>query len=222
MTNYVPIFFDIETTGFNPLQQAYFDDLNQDAQVTAIGVGLIDDGWKNGKGYDECESEVHVLYDESEYRLLENLNGKLEEWVAEYEEKGYSPFLVTFNGRQFDHPYLGARYARLRLDGSWWNHRLKRLDMMRALGKHWGKVDRYPSEDDCLEAANIESTDPYDGSDMPEAFSERDWDMISEHVEKDTREMIKLFCDVPEMCMSEFYSHYDVDADATFTEEVEF
>jgi uncharacterized protein YprB with RNaseH-like and TPR domain len=163
-----------------------------------------------------------VLWDDSEYRLLQVANKRLEEIVGDYHNQGYTPFLVTFNGREFDHPYLGARFARLRLDGSWFNHKLRRLDMMRALGKHLDSVDRYPSEDDCLEAVGIDSEDPHDGSDMPDAFGRNDWNTIEEHAKHDVKEMMLLFYSMPGMCMREFYDHYDIDMDADYTEEVEF
>jgi len=222
MTNYVPVFFDIETTGFNPLHQKYFGDTDYGARVTAIGIGTMDDAWKNGAEYEDCEPDVDVLWDESEYRLLEVAHDRLQGIVAFYEDEGYDPFLVTFNGRNYDHPYLGARYARLRLDGSWWNHKLKRLDMMRALGKRMTGVSRYPSEDDCLEAVGIESEDEYDGSDMPDFYEDGEWDKIESHCHDDVEEMMMLFCEEPEFCMEEFYEHYNVDADAAFEEEVEF
>jgi len=163
-----------------------------------------------------------VLYDSSEYRLLDLAQTRLQEWVNEIRSSGDTPFLVGFNSRQFDHPYIGARYSRLRLDGSLFCSELQRLDMMRALGKHWGEVGNYPSEDDCLEAAGIDSDDPFDGSDMPEFFGDGRWDDIATHVREDTREMVKLFTVVKAECMEEYYDHYDIESDATFNRTVDF
>jgi uncharacterized protein YprB with RNaseH-like and TPR domain len=222
MVTHVPVFFDIETTGFNPLTQEWYSNADYGAQVTAIGIGRMDDEFYRGGGYVECSNQVLVLYDSSEYRLLQIAHKRLEEIIGDYQQQGYEPFLTTFNGRRFDHPYLGARYSRLRLDGSWFTHRAKRLDMMRAFGKHYDGVGRYPSEDDCLEAVGIDSDDEYDGSDMPDAFGNKEWGKISDHVEADTEEMVKLFCAEPEICMEEFFDHYDINQDAEFNEEVSY
>lgn len=222
MADYVPVFFDIESTGFNPLEQQFYGDNDYGARVTAIGIGTIDDAWKSGGAYGDCDTDVNVWWDNSEYRLLKVAAERLQDTVESYRDNGFEPFLVTFNGRNYDHPYLGARYARLRLDGDLWNHELKRLDMMRALGKRMSGTTRYPSEDDCLEAVGIESEDEYDGSDMPGFYAEEEWLKIESHCHDDVEEMIMLFCEKPELCMEEFYEHYDVDAEASFEEEVEF
>jgi len=218
---YKPVFFDIETTGFNPLAQKFWGDTDYGGRVTAVGMGTVSDDWRQRES---CSVDVDVYWDGSEYRLLDTLDDRVEELIGDITDGGNDDvgvFLVTFNGRQFDHPYLGARYARLRLDGGWFNHKLKRLDMMRVFGKHYDGVGRYPSEDDCLEACGIPSHDEYDGSDMPDAYADRDWDMIEEHVRHDVNEMIKLFVDNPEICMKEFYNHYDVDKDPSFAETVD-
>lgn len=222
MTKHVPLFFDIETTGLNPLAQEWYDNVDYGARVTAIGIGRMNDEFYRGGGYQECSNSVTVLHDDSEYRLLKVAHERLKEIHADYQKQGFVPFLVTFNGRKFDHPYLGARYARLRLDGSYFNHMLKRLDMMRAFGKHYDAVSRYPSEDDCLDALGIESVDELDGSDMPDAYGNGEWGKIKSHVQEDVDEMIKLFCAEPEVCMEEFFDHYDINDDADFSEEVEF
>jgi uncharacterized protein YprB with RNaseH-like and TPR domain len=215
MTEYDPVFFDIETTGFNPMAQQWHNSYQYDARVTAVGVGTVK-GWREAEGHEDCEYDVDVYWDESEYRLLQVLPDRLDNKIAMIRGEGYEPFLVSFNGRQFDHPYLGARFSRLRLDGGAFTHGLKRLDMMRALGKRWGDIGRYPSEDDCLEEMGIASDDPYDGSDMPDMFGNGNWDAISEHARHDIEEMMRLFVETRTECMGEFYDHYDVDSEPNF------
>lgn len=217
MTKHTPVFFDIETTGLNPMAQHFWSEVDQAAQVTAVGIGTVD-GWREGQSWDEADYGVEVYVNDSEYQLLQNLERTMEAKLDHIRKDGTEPFLVGFNSRNFDHPYIGARFARLRLDGSAFNHRTKRLDMMRALGKHWDEVKRYPSEDLCLDAAGIESDDPYDGSDMPSAFAEGNHEAIITHVEADVEEMMKLFVHKKELCMQEYYDHYDIEQDATFTE----
>lgn len=218
---YEPIFFDIETTGLNPMAQQWWDSEQFGAQVTAVGFGTIDD-WRGSSGHDDAEYTVDIHYDSSEYRLLQVVHERLADKAKRILEAGDKPFLVSFNGRKFDHPYLGARYARLRLDGKLFNQTLKRLDMMRALGKHYDGCTRYPSEDDCLEAVGIESEDKYDGSDMPQAFADKNWGIIRDHVESDVEEMMRLFVELQEECLTEFYDHYDIDSDPNSAEEVEY
>jgi len=99
---------------------------------------------------------------------------------------------------------------------------MERLDMMRSFGKHFDAVGRYPSEDNCLHAVGIDSEDKYDGSMMPEFYENDEWDKIRSHCRDDVEEMVKLFCKEPEINMKEFYDHYNIDAEAKFTEEVEF
>jgi len=221
MTRYEPIFFDIETTGLNPMAQEWWDNQTSGARVTAVGLGRVE-GWRDSDDPDDCEFTTKVLTDESEYRLLQVAAERLENMSWYYTDRDVEAFLVGHNSRQFDHPYIGARYSRLRLDGSLFTYVLKRLDTMRALGKHWDEVSRYPSEDDVLEILGIESDDPYDGSDMPDAYAERNWDAIKTHVEADVEEMMEMFVRLSEPCMEEFYDHYDVPKDASFTEEVDY
>jgi uncharacterized protein YprB with RNaseH-like and TPR domain len=217
MTKHVPVFFDIETTGLNPMAQHFWSQTEFAAQVTAVGLGTVD-GWREDQSYEDAEYDVEVYIDSSEYSLLQKVNEMASAKVEDIRGRGNEPYLVGFNSRNFDHPYLGARFARLRLDGDVFNHTTKRLDMMRALGKHWAGVGRYPSEDKCLKALGIGSDDPYDGSDMPQAFDEGNFEAIITHVKADVEEMMKLFVELKEYCVQEYYDHYDIEADATFTE----
>lgn len=217
MTQFVPVFFDCETTGLNPMAQHFWSNTDQAAQVTAVGIGTVDQ-WRDDQHYTDAQYDVEVYVNSAEYPLLQQVQSVMSAKLDYIEDKGDVPYLVTFNGRQFDHPYIGARFARLRLNGDAFNHRAQRLDMMRALGKHWDGVGRYPSEDDCLEELGIESDDPYDGSDMPEAFKQGNQEAIITHVREDVKEMMQLFVELKEECVQEYYDHYDIDADATFTE----
>jgi len=140
-----PIFFDIETTGFDPMPQAGWDDSSYDPRVTAIGLATADN-WRSAEGPEDVETDTKVLYDSSEYRLLEVAAERLDEIGSEVMADGDAPFLVGYNSRKFDHPYLGARYARLRIDGSRFNRLAQRLDMMRAVKKHPHLVDKLTEE----------------------------------------------------------------------------
>jgi len=214
---HAPIFFDIETTGLNPMAQHFWSNTDYAAQVTAVGIGQADE-WRAGQSYEDATYDVEVYVNSAEYPLLQQIQSVMEAKVEYIRDGGGVPYLVSFNGRQFDHPYLGARFARLRLDGGVFNHDTQRLDMMRALGKHWDDVGRYPSEDDCLEELGIDSDDPYDGSDMPDAFANDNHEAIITHVREDVKEMMKLFVAKKEECVQEYYDHYNIEADASFPE----
>jgi hypothetical protein len=57
---------------------------------------------------------------------------------------------------------------------------------------------------------------------MPQAFKDNNWKDIKDHCQEDVEEMAKLFVETSDMCMAEFYDHYDIDRDANFTEEISF
>lgn len=217
--DYLPVFVDVETTGLNPMAQGWWNNDNPAARVTAIAIGVSNIDYP-GVRNDEMITSVEVEMDGSEYKLLESAAETMSSIVDDYESRGCTPFLVTFNGRQFDHPYLGARYSRYRLDGDSFIHSLKRLDMMRALGKHFEPVGRYPSEDDCVEVLGLEDRDPYDGSDMPDAWERGDTGTIRHHVVSDVQQMGKIFALTEDMCWKEFYDHYDIEGKFDTTEEV--
>ena len=218
---YEPVFFDIETTGFNPMAQQWWDSADYGARVTAIGIGTLDN-WRTNSDIEDAEIDMTVLTDSSEYRLLEVARDRVESIIDDVEQDGVEAFMAGHNSRKFDHPYLGARYARLRMHPGPFGAARKRLDTMRALGKHFGEVGRYPKEDDVLEELGIESDDPYDGSDMPDAFGNGEWDKIQTHVEHDVREMMELWLKVKDYCMLEFYDHYDIEKDPSFPDEVDY
>jgi uncharacterized protein YprB with RNaseH-like and TPR domain len=207
MTDMEPIFWDIETTGLNPMAQYWWDG-KMAARVTAIGIGRLH-GWRDADDYSDVDAEVKCLYDGDEYNLLKVFTDRLESHVADINEGGKSPFIVGWNSRQFDHPYIGARYARLRLSNEWVNNSLHRLDMMRPLGDDDVMSKRYPSQDDYAEALGIEVYDELDGSDMPKAYERGEWHKIKQHVEADVDVMMKVFFMKAEACYEELYHHYD-------------
>lgn len=221
---YEPIFWDIETTGLNPMAQHWWDN-EMKAQVICIVMGRIDN-WRHAESFDEAKFETKVLWDGDEYRLLEVFHERLVEMTNEVmmEDSEMEPFLVGWNSRQFDHPYIGARFARKRLDGSLVNHNLKRLDMMRALGNDEVLSTGYPKQDEYAKELGIDVDDEITGADMADAFKVDDWDKISRHGESDVIEMMKVFVEKKEACMEEFYNHYsDIDGEPPkFTNEVEY
>lgn len=222
MTQYEPIFFDIETTGLNPMAQHWWDGQIA-AQVTAIGMGRMNN-WRKTDDPEELNKDIQVLYDGDEYRLLQVFRDRLSEWVSESLEVGKEPFVVGWNSRNYDHPYIGARYARKRLGNNHINNSLKRLDMMRPLGNDDVMAKNYPSQDDYAEALGIEVYDELDGSDMPKAFERNQWEKIDQHVRADVDVMMSIFAMRKAQCMEEFYNHYDdVDGEPPkFIEEADF
>lgn len=213
MTKYEPVFFDIETTGLNPLAQEWHGEVNHDAQVLCIAIGTLVD-WREGdSGH---KKNIEVLSGDSEYSLLEQLRNRADniitriesgvDGVAVNDDEHRSVFLVGYNSRQFDHPYLGARYARYRQDSWPFGYGVKRLDMMRAFDD-WG------SQDDKAKENGIEVTDEIDGSDIPDLYKRGEWDKIEHHAREDLDVLMDLFVEVKDDAMAQFYQHYDIDQD---------
>lgn len=211
--SYIPVFFDIETTGLNPLAQEWHRYQDYDAQVTAVGLGWFDDWPESASGRD-----IAVEYGPNEYKLLSDLRKRMESISSQVGDDGDELFLVGFNSRQYDHPYLVARYARLRQDPWPFCHGWRRLDMMRALRNRDGK---YWNQDDYAEHIGVHSEDEYDGSDMPEAFKRDEWPKILSHVRADMEDLMDIFAYEPGVFMDEFYGHYDIDVDHIQTDDVE-
>lgn len=224
MVQHEPIFFDIETTGLNPMVPHWYK--NQlEARVTAIAMGRIH-GWADASDPDDCDIEVQVWSDSDEYNLLKVVN---ERFTTAMDNAGHhmdrEPFLVGYNSRQYDHPYLGARYARKRLDGELFNHRYKRLDMMREASipqDHALGPKTFPSQDDYAEYLGIPVDDDTDGSDMPQFYEEGKWDKIRYHCEEDVKVMCRIFMERRESMMQTFYDHYDISAEPNFGPKAEF
>lgn len=212
--DHIPIFWDIETTGLNPMAQHWWSN-EMAAQVTAVGIGVITN-WEDKPSEENAEMDISVIYNDDEYQLLQSLGEEMRS--LEYDME---PFLVGYNSRQFDHPYIGARFARKRLDGEPFVSEWKRLDMMRVAGKDNKIAKKYPKEGEYAEALGVEVPDPYDGSDMPEAFDNGEWDKIKTHVEADVKESMIMFLRRQDMMMDEFYDHYDITNDGAIVEEID-
>lgn len=207
MTEYEPIFWDIETTGLNPMAQHWWSG-EMAAQVTAIGLARIKN-WRDAEGFEDYGKDIKVLWDGDEYRLLKVFRDRLEEMANEIMTNGREPFIVGWNSRNFDHPYIGARYARKRLSNHLVNNNLKRLDMMRPLGSDEVMDKTHPKQDEYAEALGIEVHDELDGSDMPKAFERDQWDKIDQHVRADVDVMSDIFVERRRACYEELYNHYD-------------
>lgn len=221
MVQYEPVIIDIETTGLNPMAQEGFMGEEFDAAVSAIGLAFIPN-WREADTVEELEIVTKPITDESEYQLLDRAPTRVRSYVSEYYGEDTVPFFVGHNLRQYDMPYLGARFARKRLNGEPFVSELKRLDTMRVAGNDSGIDGWYVSEDDYAEHLNIYSDDPYDGSDMPEAYVNGNWDKIHTHVISDIKVNAKIFYKRRELCMNEFDSHYDdVDINPVYVEEVD-
>lgn len=208
-----PIFWDIETTGLNPLAQDFWSN-QMEAQVTAVGLGTIRN-WDEGPDRESADIQVSVVYDSDEYRLLNVLPDRIR--AMDFDG---NPFLVGYNSRNFDHPYIGARYSRLRQRGEPFISEWKRLDMMRVAGKDNCIPKRYPKEGEYADALGVDVEDPYDGSDMPQAFKNKDWEKISTHVRADVEESILMFLERKGLMMEQFYDHYDIDAEGPPVEQI--
>ena len=238
MGKYIPVIWDIETTGLNPMAEHWWSNTMQ-AQVIAIGFATIPN-WDEVSDPDDAEINVYTYYDRDEYELLDIVPERIHEKVRQdcldrpfelYHDvvgteflsrtgQNPEPFLVGFNSRSFDHTYIGARFARKRLKGWPLTHGWKRLDMQRVAGHH-GDLRNHPSQDDYAEYHDVDVPDEHDGSNMPEYFSQNNWTGIREHAESDVEELAKLFMRDRESAMEEFYRHYDIDAEPNFAEEAD-
>jgi len=209
-----PIFWDIETTGFNPMHErweaSYFSHVDYPSLVTAIGYGTMD-GWEDANSLIECDGySVDVVCFGSEYQTLDNGTTELATLAGDNKrEDSRRSFMVGFNSREFDHPYIGARYARKRLDNRLLNHSLKRLDMKRIASGDDVIDDRYPSQDDWAEALGIDVEDDTDGSQMPQMWEDDRYSDIEYHCEKDVEVLMEIFLCRKKEAYAELYDHYD-------------
>lgn len=93
---------------------------------------------------------------------------------------------------------------------------------MRVAGNDGTIEGWYISEDDYAEHLGIEVNDEYDGSDMPDAYRNGEWDKINSHVLSDIAVNAKIFFQRRKLCMDQLTEHYDdVDIDPVFVEEVD-
>ena len=203
-----PVFIDIETTGFNPMLEPWYNDTA--SEVTAVAVGHFP-GWEDG----DRGAEIDVLLNKGdmEYELLQNVRKKF----GELRDQGLSGlFRVGWNIKTFDDPYLAARCGRLNQDPAnilkW-----KRLDMMRALkipkmwwdrNYHEGKNPSIPKQDDFARYMNIEFNDELDGSMMPGLYEDGEYDKIQVHVRDDMEVMMEIFKGNETKLPKFFVGHY--------------
>lgn len=212
--DYTPIFWDIETTGLNPMAQSWWDD-EQAAQVIAVGLGTIGN-MDESPSKEDADVQVTSIVGDNEYEILQQVTQRVR--AMDYDKE---PFLVGYNSRKFDHVYFPARCGRLRLDPEPFCSEWKRLDMMRAAAKDDRIAKRYPKEGEYADALGVSVPDPFDGSDMPEAFQKENFEAIQTHVEADVRESVLMFLEARDLMMDTFYDHYDIDNDGAFIEEID-
>lgn len=203
--SYVPVFFDIETTGTNPLAEGWHDGVDMEAQVTCVGIN-----WSREFPESLDDMKKKTVWNSNEDLLLENLSRVLDTIGQELWARDSKPFFVSYNGNKFDHPYLAARYAKKEMDAHPFVDGWKRLDIFQALIQATGE---YWSEDDWAENIGIEVDDEYTGADMPQKFKERNWNAIFEHVKSDIDILAEIFLDHPSMYMDYFYEKYEMNRD---------
>lgn len=221
MTTFEPVIIDIETTGLNPMAEEWHDNQDYDAQVYSVAFGFIPN-WREARSVDELEIEKRHVKGDDEYGLLGRLSGRINNFVTQYYGGDIKPFWVGHNIRKYDFPYLGARFARKRLDGWPFTHGWKRLDTFKVAMHDDSIPQRFISEDDYAASVGLSNDDPFDGSDMPEAFENRNWQKIATHVMGDVELNSKLFYKKRAECMTHFQRHYDgVNVQTNFTEEVQ-
>lgn len=224
-----PIFWDIETTGLNPMHERWqarsFYHVDYPSAVTAIGYGYMG-GWEDAETLDDCEGwKVDVVCANNEYETLQEGTSELETIVDDNSRiHSRRSFMVGYNSREFDHPYAGARYARKRLENEKLNHGLKRLDMKRVARSDDDVDDRYPSQDEWAEALGIPVEDETDGSDMPKMWDEGRYDDIMYHCKEDIKVLMEIFLQKKEEAYAEVYDHYsDISGDPPkFIDDAEF
>lgn len=219
MKKYTPIFWDIETTGTNPIAEEWHNGEMYDARITAVGIGWLEEEWRRK----ETEIKTDVIWDEDEYNLLKGVRRNFKQKIKEIEYGGNEAFIVSYNGRKFDHPYIASRYARYRQRQDYLNNNIKRLDMMRLASKEeYGNSKFSVSQDEYAEKLGIEVEDETTGKDMPEYYENKEWKKIEYHCREDIKVMVKIFLEKKQKYMEWFYNHYDINKEADFTEEVEF
>lgn len=221
MTTYEPIVWDIETTGLNPMAEYYWS--NQPAaQVAAVGIGWLD-GWRDASSWDEVTCSVEVLSSDNEYELLQDTRNAFRSIMDQLRDggDGSEGFLVGYNSRSFDHTYIGARFSRKRIDGSPLTSGAKRLDIQRVCNSV-PDFGQYPAQDDVAEELGVASPDEFTGKDMPGLIEEGRLDEVASHARSDVTDLCRIFYELREDAMDEFYSHYDIEQSGNYVEEVDF
>lgn len=221
MTQYEPIVWDIETTGLNPMAEHYWSG-EPAAQVAAVGFGVLD-GWRDASEWEDVDCQVEVIYNDNEYQLLQDVSDVFRDIVNQVSQidGGGEAFLVGYNSRSFDHTYIGARYARKRLNGYPLTNGAKRLDMQRVCNSV-GEFGTYPAQDDVAEQLGFATPDEFTGKDMPELVEQGRLDDVASHARADVKDLCRIFFGLREDAMDEFYDHYDIEQSGNYVEEVDF
>lgn len=204
-----PIFWDIETTGLNPMIEPWMN-WDDPAHITAIAIGYIEDWDEEGE-----KRKVHCIMNEgdAEYELIEKARDAARAIVTKYallEE--LNAVMVGWNIYQFDAPYWSARCGRLRQNPYPFGWGERRLDMMRALEfghDHPDGPKKHPGQQDYADWLGIDYLDELSGDQMPEAFFNGDYQIIKDHVIDDVKVAMEIFMQERHMCLKELYSHYD-------------
>lgn len=227
MMTFYPVFFDIESAALNPIESPWEWASKSDAQVVTVGIGTFAEANPH-MDTEELSMDIKVFENTgSEYPLLKDVRqyvrnkvAKAEGWWPYHEydpgerhrkKEGYGigpeSFLISWNGRKFDHPYLGSRYARFRQDPFPFGYRRKRLDMMKSVRDKTGYVF---SQDDWCEEKGIEMRNEITGEEVPEMWEKGRTDKIKTHCYSDLEDMMRLFHKDWEHHMEVFYDHYDI------------
>lgn len=219
MTKYVPVFWDIETTGLNPMAEYWWNGGRN--EVICVCVATVEDWEDEGE-----EVNIHSFTGDSEYPLIQEVRegmytilSDIEGWnwddIYEPSEEDVDPeaFLVGFNSRSFDHTFWSARCGRLRQSNWPFGHQRKRLDAMRVCRNRCG-YEYQDSQDDIAEDIGIEmADDTVDGSDVPELYENGQMDLIENHARADVKDLVGIFMEFREEMLAEFYDHYDIEKD---------
>lgn len=201
MSKYKPVFFDIETTGFDPRIPDWWDG-KPAPRVTAVAIGIIHD-WED----DGVDRELLTVVNEGgeEYELIEETRRRMRSIEKELDGRGEVPFLVGHNIIQFDVLYWGARAARYRQNGYPITHGWRRLDTMRALEL---PNKTFPGQQEYADHLGLDYLDELDGSQMPDAFENGNYSDILDHVVDDVETLMEIFLIEREDMVDEFWGHY--------------
>lgn len=216
---YEPLFYDIETTGGNPLAEEWQDGVDLDGRVTCVGFGWFEN-WREADSWGDVEFETRTVWDESEYRLL-RLAREQAENVNENVHPDAELFRVAWNIKKFDDPYMAARLRRFNQDLGFVGSDVKRLDMMKPASDDKFGFQRPYGESDYAAHIGVEVRDSTDGGDMPGFFIDGEWEKIGYHCDEDVKVMMEIFWRKREVMMNWFYDKHDVDSEWAGDEMVE-
>lgn len=197
-TDIEPIFWDLETTGLNPM----------DDRIVCVGIGH----------FEGDERSVEVIQGSSEYHMFQRVRDHCSDIIKNIEladdptgmrtveEEGGEAFIVSCYGRGFDHPFYAARCTGIYRQSPFpFGYRKKRLDISR--------VDGFSgSQDDMLLARGIDvgPDDEITGRDVPNLYDDGQIDTIVNHCESDIHELMALYEYEEEKMLEEVRDHYDL------------